>query len=88
MLEAYGIATPAEFLATSPDEAAAFARRVGFPVVLKLISPDILHKTDIGGVILNVQDAVAASAGFETILSSGTGGASRMRMYAGCRCRR
>ena len=69
LLAAYGIATPAEFLATSPHEAADFARRVGFPVVLKLISPDILHKTDIGGVILNVQDEQAASAGFETIVA-------------------
>ena len=69
LLAAYGIATPAEFLATSPDEAADFAQRIGFPVVLKLISPDILHKTDIGGVILNVQDEQAASAGFETIVA-------------------
>ena len=60
---------PAEFLATSPHEAADFARRVGFPVALKLISPDILHKTDIGGVILNVQDEEAAGAGFETIVA-------------------
>ena len=37
--------------------------------MLKLISPHILHKTDIGGVILNVQDAKAASAGFETIVA-------------------
>ena len=69
LLAAYGIATPAELLATSPCEAADFARRVGFPVVLKLISPDILHKTDIGGVILNVQDVEAARAGFETIVA-------------------
>ena len=69
LLAAYGIATPAEFLATTPHEAADFARRVGFPVVLKLISPDILHKTDIGGVMLNVQDEQAASAGYETIMA-------------------
>ena len=69
MLAAYGITTPAEFLATSSDEAADFARRLGFPVVLKLISPDILHKTDIGGVILNMQDEEAAGAGFETIVA-------------------
>jgi acetyl coenzyme A synthetase (ADP forming)-like protein len=69
LLAAYGIVTPAEFLATSPREAADFARRVGFPVALKLISPDILHKTDIGGVILNVQDEEAAGAGFETIVA-------------------
>jgi acetate---CoA ligase (ADP-forming) len=68
-LTAYGISTPAGFLATSPREAADFAKRVGFPVVLKLISPDILHKTDIGGVILNVQDQEAASAGFKAIVT-------------------
>ena len=77
LLAAYGIVTPAEFLATSPGEAADFARRVGFPVVLKLISPDILHKTDIGGVILNVQDEQAASAGFRDHRGAGAGGASR-----------
>jgi acyl-CoA synthetase (NDP forming) len=69
LLAAYGIATPAEFLATSPSEAAAFARRIGFPVALKLISPEILHKSDIGGVILNVQDEGAASAGFEAMIA-------------------
>ncbi|PKO21330.1 MAG: acyl-CoA synthetase [Chloroflexi bacterium HGW-Chloroflexi-1] len=69
LLEAYGISAPPEALAISPDEAATFARRIGFPVVLKLISPDILHKTDIGGVILNVQDEKAASAGFETLVA-------------------
>lgn len=68
LLAAYGIPTPAEFLATSPHEAATFAARIGFPVALKLISPDILHKTEIGGVILNVQDEAAASAGFEAIV--------------------
>ena len=68
LLEAYGISTPLEALATSPDEAATFARGIGFPVVLKLISPDILHKTDIGGVILNVQDEEAARAGFQALI--------------------
>ena len=68
LLAAYGLPTPAEFLATNPREAALFAQRIGFPVALKLISPEILHKSDIGGVILNVQDAQTASAGFETIV--------------------
>lgn len=69
LLEAYGVPAPAEFLATSPYEAGMFAARVGFPVALKLISPDILHKTDIGGVLLNVPDEAAAGAGFETIVA-------------------
>jgi len=69
LVEAYGIPVPPEFLATSPHEAALFARRIGFPVALKLISPDILHKTDIGGVILNVEDEKAAEVGFEALIA-------------------
>jgi acetyl coenzyme A synthetase (ADP forming)-like protein len=54
ILEACGIPTPRTFLARTPDEAAHFADEIGFPVVLKIASPDILHKTDVGGVKLNV----------------------------------
>ncbi len=68
LLAAYGIATPREALATSPADAARFAAEIGFPVVLKLISPDILHKTDIGGVILNVQNEEAAAKGFADLV--------------------
>ncbi|WP_279581036.1 acetate--CoA ligase family protein [Fodinicola feengrottensis] len=42
--DAYGIPTPAEALATSEIEAVAYAEKIGFPVVLKIVSPDILHK--------------------------------------------
>ena len=69
VLEAFGLATPPDLLATSPAEAAEHARRIGFPVVLKLASPDILHKTDVGGVILGVADETAARAAYETILA-------------------
>jgi acetyltransferase len=54
IMEAYGIPTPRTFLARTPDEAAWFADEVGFPVVLKIASPDILHKTDVGGVKLSI----------------------------------
>jgi acyl-CoA synthetase (NDP forming) len=57
VLEAYGIRTPKDLLATTPDEAAQFAQQIGFPVALKLASPDILHKTEVGGVMLNLTDA-------------------------------
>ncbi|MGQ9491008.1 MAG: acetate--CoA ligase family protein [Anaerolineae bacterium] len=69
LLAAYGIPIPREALATSPADAARFATDIGFPVALKLISPDILHKTDIGGVILNVQSPEAASVGFEALVA-------------------
>ena len=68
LLAAYGLATPAEALATSPYDAAGFAARIGFPVAMKLISPDILHKTEVGGVILNVESEAAASAAFSTLV--------------------
>ena len=69
LLAAYGIPTPADRLATTVDEAARLAQEIGFPVVLKLASPDILHKTEVGGVLVNVQDEAAVRAGFETILA-------------------
>jgi len=68
VLAAYGIATPPDIVATTADEAASAARQIGFPVALKLVSPDILHKTDVGGVLLNINDAAAAQAGFATIV--------------------
>jgi acetate---CoA ligase (ADP-forming) len=69
ILQAAGIPVPSDLLATNPDEAAEYARQVGFPVALKLASPDILHKTDIGGVILSIQDEASARKGFQTIVS-------------------
>ncbi|RLG37599.1 MAG: CoA-binding protein, partial [Candidatus Alkanophagales archaeon] len=50
ILKAYGIPVPEEDIASSPDEALEIARRMGFPVVLKAFSPELLHKTDVGGV--------------------------------------
>jgi acetyltransferase len=68
LLAAYGIAVPAEALATTPQEAARLAAQIGFPVAMKLSSPDILHKTEVGGVILNVADAQAARGAFTTLI--------------------
>jgi acetyltransferase len=67
VLEAYGIQTAAMHLTENPDQAAAQARELGFPVVLKVASPDISHKTDVGGVLLNLADEHAVRNGFQTI---------------------
>jgi acetyl-CoA synthetase (ADP-forming) len=56
LLSRYGIKFPEYTIAKSRDEAAASAGRIGYPVALKIISPQALHKSDKGGVILNVQD--------------------------------
>jgi len=55
ILEAYGIPVPRSQLAQTPEEAVEIARQIGYPVAMKIASPDILHKTDIGGVRLNIQ---------------------------------
>lgn len=68
LLAHYGIRVPAEGVATSAGEAAALAKRIGFPVALKLLSPDIAHKSDVGGVLLNVHNAEEAAAGYTTLL--------------------
>lgn len=55
ILEAYRIPIPRSKLCRTAEEAVAFAQEAGYPVVMKIASPDILHKTDIGGVRLNIQ---------------------------------
>jgi len=57
VLAAYGIPFAASLPANDPDQASAIAATVGFPVALKIRSPDITHKTDVGGVALNLSDA-------------------------------
>jgi acetate---CoA ligase (ADP-forming) len=71
ILQAAGLAFPPSQLATTSEEASVAAERIGFPVVLKLISPEISHKSDVGGVILAIQDAAAACDGFQRLLRRG-----------------
>ncbi|MGE0035187.1 MAG: acetate--CoA ligase family protein [Xanthobacteraceae bacterium] len=54
VLRAYGITTPAETLVTSPSAALKAADRIGYPVVLKAVAPTLLHKSEVGGVALNL----------------------------------
>ena len=65
LLSAYGVPFPAAGFARTLEEAQSTARRVGFPVVLKVASPDISHKTDVGGVALGLADAEALRAAWE-----------------------
>jgi len=55
ILEAYGFVVPEGGVATTPEQAANIANRIGYPVVMKVWSPDILHKTDVGGVRTNIR---------------------------------
>ena len=70
LLGKYGIAYPAHAYALSAAEAVEAAERLGFPVVLKVVSPDAMHKSDVGGVAVSVQDADGVEAAFEAIVRS------------------
>jgi acetyltransferase len=72
ILEAYGIPLPKSRLARNADEAVAAAEAIGFPVVLKIASPDILHKTDIGGVKLNLTTASDVRDAFDLMMYRAT----------------
>jgi acetyltransferase len=72
LLEAYGIPTVDTYIAVTEDEAVTEADRVGYPVVLKLYSDTITHKTDVGGVRLLLQDAETVRKAYHAIKSSVT----------------
>ncbi len=72
LLAAYGIPTVETVIAASADQAAEAARRIGYPVVLKLHSETVTHKTDVGGVQLNLADDDAVRAAYQAILDSVT----------------
>ncbi|MPY71844.1 MAG: CoA-binding protein [Alphaproteobacteria bacterium] len=68
--DAYGIPVPREGLAKSADQAARMAGRLGFPVVMKIVSDDILHKTEAGGVIVGVKSAAEAKRAYARIVAN------------------
>ena len=68
--DAYGIPVPKEGLATSAKEAAKLAKKVGFPVVLKIVSPDILHKTEAGGVIVGLSKPAEVEKAYAKIIKN------------------
>jgi len=69
LLAAYGIPVVPGEMAHTAEAAAEVAAQLGFPVVLKLISPDVLHKSEVGGVMLNLDSPDAVRAGYDTLLS-------------------
>ncbi len=69
ILGAAGIASAPEAACADVEAAVAAAERFGYPVVMKILSPDILHKSEIGGVLLDVSDAAGVREGFALLLS-------------------
>ncbi|HOE52601.1 MAG TPA: acetate--CoA ligase family protein [Methanomassiliicoccales archaeon] len=69
ILRAYGIATPEEGIAKDLPSALALAERIGYPVAMKVESPDIAHKTDIGGVVLDIDGPEELERSYQVMLS-------------------
>ncbi|MCB2203029.1 acetate--CoA ligase family protein [bacterium] len=70
IFRAYGLPVVATEMATSEDEAVELAENFGYPVVLKIVSPQILHKSDAGGVKVDIQDEAGVREAYNTILEN------------------
>lgn len=70
ILSAYGIRTPQSILTTSLADAQKAAERIGYPVALKIVSPEISHKTDVGGVKLNIHTPADLNKAYQEIISN------------------
>lgn len=70
ILADYGVSVNAGEVATSPDRAVAIAERLGFPVVMKIVSKDVVHKSDVGGVLVGLDSADQVRTGYQTILDN------------------
>ena len=80
MLAAAGVPVVDERIVQSAGDASAAAKAIGFPVVMKIVSPDIQHKSEIGGVLLNIADESEAEAAFETLMDRGRSAAPAARL--------
>jgi acetate---CoA ligase (ADP-forming) subunit beta len=70
MLKKAGVAVTETRLAVSKEEAVALSREMGFPVVLKIVSPDVVHKSDSGGVKLNLKNIEEVAGAYDEILNA------------------
>ena len=68
ILSAYGINTASGALVNSAEEAAKQSEKIGYPLVMKIVSPDIIHKSDVGGVILHLKSSAQVSDAFSSMM--------------------
>jgi acetate---CoA ligase (ADP-forming) len=80
ILEAAGVPVVAHHLCDSPDEAATACAAFKFPAVLKIASPDIIHKTEMGGVMLGIDSREAAERAYRTLVSRARKAAPKARI--------
>ena len=82
---AYGIATVPGGLVRTKEEAVALAKRVGFPVVMKMSVPDVTHKSDVGGVMLDIRDPQVVEMAFDKLMTPEAEGVNVQKMMGGAR---
>ena len=70
VFNAYGLPITKSKLAKTEEEAAAIAKEIGYPIVMKIVSPEILHKSDAGGVKVNLNDEKGVREAFQTIMKN------------------
>jgi len=81
VLGAYGLPVPKAGIARSAEEALKIAEKIGYPVVLKVVSPDIVHKSDVGGVIINLSSPSDVVNAYNTIQKNVSERAPNARIY-------
>ncbi|MCX6643346.1 MAG: acetate--CoA ligase family protein, partial [Candidatus Bathyarchaeota archaeon] len=81
VLRLYGVEAPPCLLAENPEQAVDHADSIGYPVVMKVVSPEILHKTDVGGVVLNVNNPDEVRAFFKLIMDRSRAAHPEAKIY-------
>ena len=81
LMSAAGIPTIESKLAKSKAQAISFSKELGFPVVLKIVSPDIIHKSDSGGVKLGLQNAAQAGRAYTEIMAAAKKGNKKAKIH-------
>ena len=66
----YGLPVTKYEVATSPEEAVKIAEKMGYPVVMKIVSPQVIHKSDVGGVVVNIKNADEVKEAYERIINN------------------
>jgi acetate---CoA ligase (ADP-forming) len=72
-LKSNGISTPPFIFASNSEEVVQASREIGYPVVMKVVSPKIIHKSEFGGVVVNIKDNTEATAAFKKIKQNASG---------------
>ena len=80
LLQEAGIPVVPSLVAQTRDEAVGHARTLGFPAVMKILTPDIAHKSDMGGVVLNIRDDEEAGSAYDRIMAAAASTASDARL--------